>query len=211
MVVRDQRRLLARPVELQLRRVEAGAVLRDISLYGGNAKRYVREVSALIRNVSGRWDGDNGGNWMSNIERDGATHGRFRLNAPKVIADVIDGEVVIMNLERGSYYSLDQVGADIWGSILTGRSTEEIADAIAEHFAVARERALAVTGRITQQMLEEDLIVAVSGDDNGRASPPAIAMASTTYVEPTLTVYSDMKDLLAFDPPLPGIESYPST
>lgn len=148
---------------------------------------------------------------MSDTARDGATPGRFRLNEPGVIADVIDGEAVIMNLERGSYYGLDQVGADIWRSILAGRSTEEIADAISERLTVPRERARADIERVTRQMLEEDLIVATPGEGHPAGSPAAIEIASTTYVEPTLTVYSDMKQLLAFDPPLPGIQTYPTT
>ena len=148
---------------------------------------------------------------MSQSAHDGAPQGRFRLNEPTVIADVIDGEAVIMNLERGSYYGLDQVGADIWRSILAGWSTEEIATAMSERLAVARERARADVERITREMLEEDLIVAASGDRAADGSPSALEIASTTYVEPTLTVYSDMKQLLAFDPPLPGIQAYPTT
>ncbi|HDY70854.1 MAG TPA: PqqD family protein, partial [Nitrospirae bacterium] len=42
---------------------------------------------------------------------------RFRINKPHVINEIIDGEVVILNLDTGNYYSMDKAGADIWGLI----------------------------------------------------------------------------------------------
>ena len=66
----------------------------------------------------------------------------FRLNEPAVISDIIDGEVVIMNLERGSYYGLDEVGADIWRLIMAGKTAEEISSDLAGHFSLDFERAL---------------------------------------------------------------------
>jgi hypothetical protein len=143
---------------------------------------------------------------MGSAEREGPRGTRFRLNEPAVIADVIDGEAVIMNLERGSYYGLDKVGADIWRAILAGRASDEIADAIARRFSIERERVSADVRGITHRMLEEGLIVAAS---DGAWAPSDIEITTASYVEPTLTVYSDMKDLLAFDPPMPGMGTRP--
>lgn len=132
-------------------------------------------------------------------------HGRlFRLNEPAVIADVIDGEAVIMNLERGSYYGLDQIGADIWQLILAGRTFDDIATAIAEHFDIERERVASDVNALAAQMIEERLIVPDSDGEPRSPAPYEIAVA--VYATPVLTVYSDMKDLLALDPPMPGLE-----
>ena len=35
----------------------------------------------------------------------------YRVNSPNVVAEVIDGEAVIVNLRNGMYYSLDGGGA----------------------------------------------------------------------------------------------------
>ena len=37
----------------------------------------------------------------------------FRVNAPDVIHDIIDGEVIVANLTNGFYYSLQGSGAAI--------------------------------------------------------------------------------------------------
>ena len=41
----------------------------------------------------------------------------FRVNHPQVVCETIDGEVVIVNLETGSYYSLLNTGAAVWNGI----------------------------------------------------------------------------------------------
>lgn len=128
----------------------------------------------------------------------------YRLNEPAVIADVIDGEAVIMNLERGSYYGLDQIGADIWQMILAGRTFDEIATTIAQHFDIEHERVASDINALAAQMIEEKLIVPDPAGEERVREPHQITV--TVYATPVLTVYSDMKDLLALDPPMPGLE-----
>ena len=35
----------------------------------------------------------------------------FRINSPTIIHEIIEGEAVIINMEMGHYYSIDQTGA----------------------------------------------------------------------------------------------------
>lgn len=130
---------------------------------------------------------------------------RYRLNEPAVIADIIDGEVVIMNLERGSYYGLDQVSADIWQLILAGRTGEEIVSLLCERFSVDQDRANADVTALIIKMVGEDLVISDGGRSPAENSPSP-AFAADRYTRPDLTIYSDMKDLLAFDPPFPTFE-----
>lgn len=39
---------------------------------------------------------------------------QFRINAPTVISETIDGEAIIINLDTGAYYSLRETGAAVW-------------------------------------------------------------------------------------------------
>lgn len=59
--------------------------------------------------------------------------GRYKIN-PKVTHETIDGEAVIVNLYNGNYYSLDKVGADVWGLIEMNNNISEIIDEIAVHY-----------------------------------------------------------------------------
>lgn len=51
---------------------------------------------------------------------------RFQINSPKVVQETIEGEVVIVNLEKGDYYSLLKTGAELWLGIEKGNSRAEI-------------------------------------------------------------------------------------
>ena len=37
--------------------------------------------------------------------------------SPAVLAAEVEGEIVMMSIERGSYYGLDNIGSDIWKRI----------------------------------------------------------------------------------------------
>ena len=51
----------------------------------------------------------------------------YRVNSPTVAAETVDGEVLMINLESGSYYSLRDTGAAIWDGIERGAATQTIA------------------------------------------------------------------------------------
>ena len=126
----------------------------------------------------------------------------LRLNEPAVIADDIDGEIVIMNLERGSYYGLDAVGTDIWRMIIAGRTGQETASRVASHFDADIQRVRSDIAGLIAKVLEHELLVAdVEISTSGKNAD--LPITAGQYNAPELTVYSDMKDLLAFDPPLP--------
>ena len=55
----------------------------------------------------------------------------YRLNDKDVVSEVLDGEVIVIHLQSGTYYSTLASGADIWNALLSGRSVEEIADWLA--------------------------------------------------------------------------------
>jgi len=64
----------------------------------------------------------------------------FRVCAPSVVSEVIDGEAVIMDLRTGYYYSARDTGALAWTWIEQGCSERAIAGRIAARFAVGRMR-----------------------------------------------------------------------
>jgi hypothetical protein len=58
--------------------------------------------------------------------------------------------------------------------------------------------------RLAEQLLAENLLGSDSG--NGPAGdPPLLAPTDRVYQAPALQAYRDMADLLALDPPTPGI------
>lgn len=51
----------------------------------------------------------------------------FRVDLPNIMHEMIDNEVVVVNLDNGTYYSFDGVGAQIW-RLLGGGAWPRIVD-----------------------------------------------------------------------------------
>ena len=131
----------------------------------------------------------------------------FAVNRQEISAKVIDGEAVIINLSSGVYYWLSGSGAFAWALIERGHDRAAIAAALAERYGIGVDQAAAELQPLLEQLLSETLIIA----DNGAAAPTPLDLEfpDAAYTPPTLEKYSDMADLLALDPPMPGIENIP--
>jgi len=131
---------------------------------------------------------------------------RLRLNEQEVAAKVIDGEAIIINLANGIYYSMDKVGALIWEMLAGGHSLAEVTTAVLARYDITREQTEADMQKLAAELMQENLLV-VSQD------APAFLNGSTIefpeklpYEAPQLNIYRDMGDLLALDPPTPGLQ-----
>ena len=140
---------------------------------------------------------------MTNEEAKSAPQARYRLNEPAVVADIIDGETIIMNLEQGDYYSLNPSGGEIWLHVLAGRRRDELLAAIAERHGELSSPA--EVDAFIARLIEYRLVVAtdqpadIDGFDAQELGP------ITHWSKPEISVYADMKDLLALDPPMPPL------
>jgi hypothetical protein len=57
-----------------------------------------------------------------------------------VMARQVDGEMVILDLESGTYYGLDPVGARAWALLAAGHTLDETCAALLEEYEVEPER-----------------------------------------------------------------------
>jgi Coenzyme PQQ synthesis protein D (PqqD) len=124
--------------------------------------------------------------------------------ASGVVAEVISGEAVIINLSTGVYYSMDRTGALVWEALAAGRSAGEVAASLATSGGVPIEVVEADMDKLLTRLVAEGL-VAGSADVNAESTP--LSFPAGEYVAPTLTSYRDMRDLLALDPPAPGLDN----
>src|SRR5262245_26478966 len=132
---------------------------------------------------------------------------RLRPNSQEVAAKVMDGEAILINLSNGIYYSMDKVGGMIWGLVEKGYSLGEIATTIGRHYEVAAEQAQADVERLAAELLQENLVLEADGISPQEAIPINGSQQREPYEAPQLNIYRDMGDLLALDPPMPGLEA----
>lgn len=127
-----------------------------------------------------------------------------------VASEVIEGEAVIIDLESGVYYSLDKVGGRIWALLLEGRCLDEVGAAVVAEYLVDEETARRDLERLVAQLVEERLLEAQTAGPAPAGAPAGPAGPTRReYSAPELVAYRDMEDLLALDPPAPGIRDIP--
>ena len=128
----------------------------------------------------------------------------FRVNSPNVIHENIDGEVVLINLETGSYYSIDQVGAIIWDYLDKGLSSDQIETAIMAQYDGKQSEIAAGMQQLFDALQAEQLIVpdeAASTYENVPNMNNAVdGQVKPSFEAPELHKYTDMEDLLLLDP-----------
>jgi hypothetical protein len=134
---------------------------------------------------------------------------RFARNADEIAADVVDGEAVIINLANGTYYSLDATATCVWEALDTPRSLEELADVLVARFEVGAAQALEDCTALLRSLADEALVTVVPAGDRVAAASVTMAAQRLAYVAPRLSKYTDMADMLALDPPLPGLKDLP--
>lgn len=123
--------------------------------------------------------------------------GYLSIAGPSVVHEMIEGEVVIVNLDKGLYFSTDGVGACIWAMIVAGCTTDEILSWATGAFE-AGEAVTVDVAEFLDDLTENDLVrVVADTPDGGEFDPPPTPAA---YDKPTLHVYADMEELLLLDP-----------
>ena len=128
---------------------------------------------------------------------------RFRVNSPNVIHETIEGEVILIDLKTGTYYSLRDAGAAVWQAIERGADEDEIQAALALRYEGSADEMRDAVRRLVAELEGEGLIRAESAADAPAAGPAPSengAPARKPFQPPVLEKHTDMQDLILLDP-----------
>jgi hypothetical protein len=128
----------------------------------------------------------------------------YRICTPEVAHETIDGEAVIVNLDNGYYYSLREVGAEVWNLIDIGATPEQVVE-------IMEKRYSGDSGNIGKtleglfEILFDEKLIEPSAD---QTAPSIEQLAGNLLVGeelgdfnlPVLEKYDDMQQLLLLDP-----------
>lgn len=109
----------------------------------------------------------------------------------------MDGELVIINLESGLYYSSPGIGGIVWELMEAGHDVAAIAQKIAHDLQAAPEVVEADVANFLDRLLAAGVI---EGSD--RPAAEVAVTYSGAYAAPTLTAFNDLETSVALDPPL---------
>lgn len=125
----------------------------------------------------------------------------LRVNQRAVVHDEVDGEVIAVNLETGSYYSLQGSAALCWGAIVGAAAEDSLIALLSRRYAAKPQSVRVDVARFVQELTREALVVREE-----RAGPSGLPVGDTAggppdaYAPPELRKYEDMRDLLLLDP-----------
>jgi hypothetical protein len=85
-------------------------------------------------------------------------HGRVRC-ADAVHTRLFDRELVILDLAKGEYFSLDAVGARLWSGLDAGQTVEQIAQEVVAEYEVTPEHAIADLVALGDDLVARGLMV----------------------------------------------------
>lgn len=130
---------------------------------------------------------------------------RFEPAGQDVVSEEIDGEVVIVNLNNGNYYSLAQSAAVIWAGIQEGMTLEQIRNRL--HLRYTGETGVMDQGLtdLIQALEAERLIARQTGSEVESSIQAAeeevlVDHQKEAFLPPVFERFTDMKDLLLLDP-----------
>lgn len=128
----------------------------------------------------------------------------LRINSPQVIHESIDGEVIIIDLGTGTYFSAKDSAAEVWEAIhrSPGVSAESVAAAVATAYDLPAEAIAGDVHDFVSELLSEGVVV-LADDQAGDAATGSIERSGTSsapFAPPKLEKYTDMQDLVLIDP-----------
>src|SRR5688572_5016456 len=88
----------------------------------------------------------------------------FSANRPTVISETFGDEVVVVNLQSGSYYSLEREAACAWTILDEGSTEADLVDRIAQRYAAPHAEIAGALKSFLAELQHEGLVTTSSGD-----------------------------------------------
>jgi Coenzyme PQQ synthesis protein D (PqqD) len=126
-------------------------------------------------------------------------NGRFRTNTPPVLYETVNNETIVVNLDTGSYYDLNESAGYVFGLLKDGATADEVAGRAAARYGIDADEAASDVRELLAKLVDEQLAVPAEGVA-GEGAPPEPEPAPVPYAAPVINKYTDMQELLLLDP-----------
>jgi hypothetical protein len=127
---------------------------------------------------------------------------RFAVDEDRVVYEVLEGEVVVVNLDTGHYYILDNTAAEIWQRLVDGATPAEVVHALSIRHPADGETIREAVRSFVEQLAQEGLLTMSHRTAPGQREVGVAQMADLgpRFVPPILNRYTDMAKLIQMDP-----------
>lgn len=121
---------------------------------------------------------------------------KYEICSPGVIAEDFDGDIVILNLEDGRYFSLRGAGPSVWSALMAGVTPESIVESARQ----LRSDWAESTNQFLHRLRELELIRVASGKLTVADPAPVVWGTAADGEEPGIDVFDDLAELILADP-----------
>lgn len=128
----------------------------------------------------------------------------FAINSTKIIYEVLNTEVIVINFSTGDYYELPHVAKHVWQSLEQHLSTANIIQLLSNFFKKDPEQVKMDVENFVTQLLEHGLII--ESDNSATLSVEDLEniigqdCRHWEYDKPAVNKYSEVQNLLLLDP-----------
>jgi hypothetical protein len=120
----------------------------------------------------------------------------YEICSPGVIAEEFDGDIVILNLEDGRYFSLRGAGPIVWNALMAGATAQTIIDSANP----ARNDRVDAIIQFLCRLHELQLIRTASEVTNISVATPIDWNSLSAGDRPEIEVFDDLAELILADP-----------
>lgn len=123
----------------------------------------------------------------------------FQLLPQDVVLESFVDETVAVHLGTGRYFSIDLIGTEVINLLETGSSVGVVVKHLSVRYGADPKSVEGAIDEFVGQLVDEGL-VRPAPNASSSATIPEATPADGPFTPPTLSVYSDMEDLLLLDP-----------
>lgn len=137
----------------------------------------------------------------------------YKINSQRVVSETVANETIVINLETGTYYSLNESGSFIWGNMEESKESPtnlgHIMHICALRYGVSEKETEISIQSFIDNLLAEKLIVPVDAEKvevlDTRPSLQDVESIQVSqdhpiFTPPTIEIYRDMQEMLLADP-----------
>jgi hypothetical protein len=117
---------------------------------------------------------------------------------PHVVAEVLDGELTLINLDTGQYFAAGGPAVDVWEIVSAGATAPDVDKIVGSRYPAPIPTVTAEVTRLMQ--IYHDLGLITEAQKRATLEHTSAKREAKTWESGWIEVYGDMKELLLLDP-----------
>lgn len=114
----------------------------------------------------------------------------------EIVAEAFDDETVLIDVDRGIYFSMQGSAAPVWHAFDVPRTPDAACEELAADLPEAGRE---MVTKLIQELAEQKLIIAAEGLPANLVKP-LDRFTAASFVAPVFGVFTDLADLIGIDP-----------